>query len=167
MSKKKPYSKVRNAKLMRDLEREPNKTIKDLLKKGATVPEWYSRLLREWAENYRNLIKLNDFLYVTEVEGGDTRFTDEALKLAVCDRKLLVKQEKVMIKFVDVLTERVNHGFCNDVNETCNTKCSRKDHGDKAEAKTTTDTDAKDAGEVATKKVAKKPTKKAVKKTAK
>lgn len=167
MSKKKPYSKVRAAKVMRMLERERNKIDKDLLKKGDAVPEWYRRLLNEWTENYKNLIKLNDFLYITEVEGGDTRFTDEALKLAVCDRKLLVKQEKVMLKFVDVLTERVNHGFCTDVNETCKTKCSCKDCGDKADAKATTDADAKDADKAATEKVAKKPAKKAVKKSAK
>ena len=158
MSKKKPFSEVNNAKTIRNIERKATQILKDCAKKNA--PEWYTRLVEEWRVNLTNSIKLYDFLYVTDVEGGDTRFTDKALALNVCDRKLLVKQEKAMCKFVAVLDERVDHGFPIDAPESCKTKCSKctckKDEPKAEEVK---------AEEVKTeKKVAKKATKKATKK---
>lgn len=160
MSKKKPYSEVMTAKAIRGTEREAAKILKDCAKKNA--PEWYTRLVEEWRVNTTNGLRLYDFLYVMDDEGSDRRFSDKALALNVCDRKLLVKQAEVMRKFVTVLTERIKHGYPVDAPESCKTKCSKCTCKEEVKAEEVKAEEVKDG-----KKVAKKPTKKAVKKSAK
>lgn len=109
MSKKKPYSRIENGKLIRKLSFEVAKGAKALVKNGA--PEWYIRLHAEYTETVTRLAKLEDFLWVKDTKDSETRVSDEAK--AVCPKayKLLLKQAKAMFTYTEILKARVDLGW--------------------------------------------------------
>lgn len=109
MSKKKPYSRVENGKLLRKLQFEAARDTKTLVKEGA--PEWFVRLHAEYIETATRLTKLEDFLWVRDIEGSDVRPSDEARAICPTAYKLLIKQVKAMLTYAKILKARVDLGW--------------------------------------------------------
>lgn len=109
MSKKKPYSRIENGKTLRSLEFEYKRGCKKLAKDNA--PEWYVRLAEEYHCEIVKVLKLRDFLWVKDTKDSEVRLSDEAQKVCPKALKLLLKQEKVMTAFCQVLDERIKLGW--------------------------------------------------------
>lgn len=109
MSKKKPYSRVENGKLLRKLQFEAARDAKTLVKEGA--PEWFVRLHEEYIETVTRIAKLEDFLWVRDTKDSEARVSDEAK--AVCPKayKLLLKQTKAMFTYAEILKARLDLGW--------------------------------------------------------
>lgn len=112
MSKKKPYSRIENGKVLRSLAFEVKRNLKELVKVEA--PEWYARLAEEYNHEVTKLVKLRDFLWVKDTKDSEVRISDEAQKVCPKALKLLIKQEKAMTAFCKVLGERIDLGWPTD-----------------------------------------------------
>lgn len=109
MSKKKPYSRVENGKTLRKIENELKRDAKTLAKLEA--PAWYVRLREEFNAELTKLIKLRDYLWVKDTKDSEVRVSDEAKAICPKALKLLLKQEKAMMTFCDILDQRLALGW--------------------------------------------------------
>lgn len=109
MSKKKPYSRVENGKTLRKIENELKRDAKTLAKLEA--PAWYVRLREEFNAELTKLIKLSDYLWVKDTKDSELRVSDEAKAICPKALKLLLKQEKAMTTFCDILDQRLGLGW--------------------------------------------------------
>lgn len=109
MSKKKPYSRVENGKTLRKIENELKRDAKTLAKLEA--PAWYVRLREELNVELTKLVKLRDYLWVKDTKDSEVRVSDEAKAICPKALKLLLKQEKVMTTFCDILDQRLGLGW--------------------------------------------------------
>lgn len=112
MSKKKPFSRIENGKTLRSIEFEYKRNCKTFEKEK--VPAWYIRLVDEFHYEIVKVIKLRDFLWVKDTKDSEVRLSDEAQKVCPKALKLLLKQEKAMTAFCNILDERVNLGWPKD-----------------------------------------------------
>ena len=108
-TKKKPYSKIENAKNLRSLMFEKKRDEKMLAKTKA--PEWYARLVHEANELAERTVKLDDFLYVQETKDSESVLSAEAKAICPKSLKLLQKQLKAMAAYGKILNERIQLGF--------------------------------------------------------
>ena len=111
-TKKKPYSKIENAKTLRSLMFEKKRNAKELAK--AKAPEWFARLIDEANELTERTVKLDDFLYVQETKESESALSAEARAICPKSLKLLQKQLKAMAAYGKILDERIQLGFPKD-----------------------------------------------------
>lgn len=109
MSKKKPYSRVENGKLLRKLQFEAARDVKTLVKEGA--PEWFVRLHEEYIETVTRIAKLEDFLWVKDTKDSEARPSDEMKNVCPKATKLLLKQAKAMFTYAEILKARLDLGW--------------------------------------------------------
>lgn len=109
MSKKKPYSKIENARLLRTSEFERKRTLRKCAKEDA--PNWFVLLVNYTLDMFQEMVSLIDFLWVVQVKGRPPRLTSEASALPSSHRELLVRQCKATKALYAVLEKRMNLGW--------------------------------------------------------
>lgn len=118
-AKKKPYSRVQNAKTLRGLALAAKRDDKALAKEKA--PDWFVRLVHELHDLDEKAIKLGDFLWVKETEDSPAVYSPEAKVLCGTMRQLMVRQHKAMWAYANILKERINLGWPKEAAE-----CAKK-----------------------------------------
>jgi len=107
MSKKKPYSRVENAKLLRKEQMSYDSLFRTLKKKNIEIQPWQTRLFAETHELTERIIRLSDFLWVKETKDSPALYSKEAETLGRKYCQLLVRQVKAMQDYRGILEKRL------------------------------------------------------------
>lgn len=107
MSKKKPYSRVENAKLLRKEQMSYDSLFRTIKKKNLKIQDWQVRLIDETHELTERIVKLGDFLWVRETKDSPAFYSKEAEALGRKYCQLLVRQHKAMRAYQGILHKRI------------------------------------------------------------
>jgi len=108
MSKKKPYSRVENAKLLRKEQMSYDSLFRTIKKKNLEIQPWQKRLVDETHELTERMIRLADFLWVKDAKDSPAFYSKEAEALGRKYCQLLVRQYKAMQAYRDALEKRID-----------------------------------------------------------